>query len=91
MKLHLLFICLISACLQPKSSQLKNNDRLSRASNKLGSYEIYAHRGDFKFYAENTKQAFIDAFENFYAENRAEFNFEYRDCWSEECWQLPVF
>ena len=63
MKLHLLFICLISACLQPKSSQLKNNDRLSKASNKLGSYEIYAHRGDFKFYAENTKQAFIDAFE----------------------------
>ena len=36
---------------------------VSNDPNKLGNYEIYAHRGDFKFYAENTRQAFISAFE----------------------------
>ena len=63
MKRHLLLLTFLVSCLPVKSSALLTNPKLSTASDKLGSYEIYAHRGDFKFYAENTKQAFIDAFE----------------------------
>ena len=53
---RILIPLLLCSCLAPKH----NNKLLTKASPKL---EIYAHRGDFKFYAENTIEAIKEAFE----------------------------
>ena len=55
-------VLLLSSCKKNTVSSIFSNNSIPKSNTDLGDYKVFAHRGDYKFYAENTLEAFESAF-----------------------------